>query len=181
MGCNGLGSRVYYGLVRLGFRIYYGLGFRVYCGLGHLGESMSQLLLESSTAAKAAREELEAASCMPAKRRRAILDAAAWIRETIVVVVGHSSSLVRAGVRGGRRMPAQETLRPPKPQDFDDYDSYKQAVKRFDGQLQDQVVRKYMQLRAQDPNSAKRFVSSHAMLPKAVSFKLPFQTRTLAT
>ena len=29
--------------------------------------SMSQLLLESSTAAKAAREELEAASCMPAK------------------------------------------------------------------------------------------------------------------
>ena len=124
-------------------------------------ESMSQLLLESSTAAKAAREELEAASCMPAKRRRAILDAAAWIRETIVVVVGHSSSLVRAGVRGGTRMPAQETLRPPKPQDFDDYDSYKQAVKRFDGQLQDQVVRKYMQLRAQDPNSAKRFVSSH--------------------
>ena len=58
-------------------------------------------------------------------------------------------------------MPAQETLRPPKPRDFDDYDSYKQAVKCFDGQLQDQVLRKYMQLRAQDPNSAKRFISSH--------------------
>ncbi|CAE7587340.1 unnamed protein product [Symbiodinium sp. CCMP2592] len=109
-----------------------------------------------------ATEEIFEARSLQVKRRRAILDAAAWARDAIVCLLGHCFSLtVVRGARcthpgAGHKWP--ESV--PRPEDFDDFDSYKLAMADFNIGIREGVFEKFVSLRNCDPNEAKRFLSA---------------------
>ena len=75
-----------------------------------------------------AEQELRSASGLTIKRRRAILDAAAWTREALVVLAGHFADCVRAstGARDHARVPAAHSQ--VDPSGSAQYKEYKRAA-----------------------------------------------------
>ena len=97
--------------------------------------------------------------CMPSKRRRAVLDAAAWLRDVCVCVIGHSSSLVRSF----KKPPLHKGKWPttiPTPEDFDCYDDYKLALQELHHETNLSLVRRYSDLLNSNPGEAAHFLSS---------------------
>ena len=96
--------------------------------------------------------------CLLPKRKRDLLDAAAWIREVLVCFTGHCGGLTR--VRGVAGQKNRWPQRVPKVCDFQNYDQYKAAVKQFDDQTKAATVSRYLSLLTSQPNQAKAFLSS---------------------
>ena len=114
-------------------------------------------------ATEEATEEILEARSLQVKRRRAIVDAAAWARDAVVCLLGHSSELTSARVassgqvdRGGPVWPKSV----PRPEEFDDYEAYKSAMADFNAGIREGVYNKFAALRSCDPNEAKRFLST---------------------
>ena len=90
------------------------------------------------------------------------MDAAAWARDTIICLLGHSFSLTT--VKGAHA--AHVNNRPvwptsvPRPEEFDDYEAYKLAMADFNTCIREGVFNKFVSLRNSDPNEAKRFLSA---------------------
>ncbi|CAE7834833.1 unnamed protein product [Symbiodinium sp. CCMP2592] len=95
---------------------------------------------------------------MPIKRKRAVLDAGAWIREVFICILGHCAGLVYA--RKGAQKEQPWTASFPQVQNFASYDDYKHAVAEFDAATKRRCVNKFLSLLASNPNESKRFLSS---------------------
>ena len=95
---------------------------------------------------------------MLSKRKRDLLDAAAWVREALVCFAWHCGGLTRfRGVAGKRNRWPQ---RVPKVCDFQNYDQHRAAVKRFADQTKAATVSRYLSLLTSQPSQAKAFLSS---------------------
>ena len=118
-------------------------------------EPIFQQLLDATLSAC---EEVST-GCLSLKRRRDVLDAAAWLRNAVICLIGHSSSMVRArkGPRGTqKRWPT--TI--PTPGDFECYEDYKLALQELHHETNLNLFRKYVHLKNEDPGQAAHFLSS---------------------
>ena len=124
--------------------------------------SLVQPLLSGLTSAVAtARAEIELSADMPKRRRRAILDAAAWLREAITSIVGHCAGLVNV-VNMGKRSDKTDWAnhKAPELDNFQTYGEYKSAVNEWNWSLKSATVSKYLQLKYCNPGEASKFLSS---------------------
>ncbi|CAK0827030.1 unnamed protein product, partial [Prorocentrum cordatum] len=89
--------------------------------------------------------------------RRIFVDAAAWARDAVYVLLGHSAGATRAVVAGvAQRRSARELI---NPQAFDKHEDFKRAAADAAWAQRHRVAMQYARLRAQGPGSAERFVS----------------------
>ena len=119
--------------------------------LFHLGEAVESLL---------AIPELRPpwlGGSISTRQRRACLDAAAWARDALYTLIGHSSQAVRAvqaaspTSRRGPLVPSSVAGLP--------HQLYKTAVEQATWDANNRIVRRYLQLRAKDPGAAEKFLS----------------------
>ena len=92
------------------------------------------------------------------KRKKAVLDAAAWVRDVVVCILGHCQGLIE--IRRGEQDHKTVWYRVPKPENFPDYDDYKAAVAKFNLDLRNKSLAKYLRLKATQPAAASQFLSS---------------------
>ena len=86
------------------------------------------------------------------KRKKAVLDAAAWVRDVVVCILGHCQGLIE--IRRGEQDHKTVWYRVPKPENFPDYDDYKAAVAKFHLDLRKKSLAKYLRLKATQPAAA---------------------------
>ncbi|CAK0841879.1 unnamed protein product [Prorocentrum cordatum] len=93
----------------------------------------------------------------PSLVRLALLDGAAWARDAIVTLVGHTAGATRA-LASARR----PRVGPPQladPEVHDGHDAYRRAVAQATWSAHKAVIRKYAQLRRDAPNQAERYIA----------------------
>ena len=86
------------------------------------------------------------------KRKRAVLDAAAWVRDVVVCILGHCQGLIE--IKRGAQDHKTVWYSVPKPENFPDYDDYKAAVAKFHLDLIKKSLAKYLRLKATQPAAA---------------------------
>ena len=94
---------------------------------------------------------------MPKKKVRHLLEAAAWARDALYTLVGHSPQAVRAvqiASSSSRRAPFLQSSGARLPHQL-----YKTPVGQATWEANNCIVWRYLQLRAQDPGAAERFLS----------------------
>lgn len=92
------------------------------------------------------------------KRKRAVLDAAAWVLDVVVCILGHCQGLIE--IKRGAQDHKTVWYSVPKPENFPDYDDYKAAVAKFHLDLRNKSLAKYLHLKATQPAAASQFLSS---------------------
>lgn len=115
--------------------------------------------LQSATqATMSAEQEILQARDIPIKRRRAILDAAAWLRDAVYTVVGHMSQAVKA-TSARDPTPYQGTLRGSRPESYQEYEQFKMAIEQTCWQARVDSAQRFQQLRVSDPPAAARLIA----------------------
>ncbi|CAE8590209.1 unnamed protein product, partial [Polarella glacialis] len=96
---------------------------------------------------------------IPKKLRRAVLDSAAWARDVIYVVAGHTMQAVRVIAQNHKKasVPATASLHP---DNFASFEDFKQAAREAANQQQRQAAETYAELRASQPAQAEKWLSS---------------------
>ena len=120
-----------------------------------------------------ATEEMTEAMPLPVKRRRSVLESAAWMRETFFCILAHCKGLVVALSAKSNFLKQQAGPHKwPKPAEFETYDDYKAALASMTAKAKYHSFQKYLALRASDPNQAKQFISSFFKKNKAFEIAL---------
>ncbi|CAE8699927.1 unnamed protein product, partial [Polarella glacialis] len=96
---------------------------------------------------------------IPKKLRRAVLDSAAWARDVIYVVAGHTMQAVRVIAQNHKKasVPATASLHP---DNFASFEDFKQAAREAANQQQRQAAETYAELRASQPAQAEKWLTS---------------------
>ncbi len=135
-------------------------------------DKAAPLLRQAVRAVQSATEEIQSSEAIPVKRRRLILDSAAWVRDAIYCVLGHCGCLVKmcgkppAHLQNNRVWPSAV----PKPSDYTSYEVYKAAMAKFNIGIKTTTLDKFLQLRACDKGQASRFLSS--LFNKSKAFEI---------
>lgn len=120
-----------------------------------------------------ATEEMTEAMPLPVKRRRSVLESAAWMRETFFCILAHCKGLVVALSAKSNFLKQQAGPHKwPKPAECETYDDYKAALASMTAKAKYHSFQKYLALRASDPNQAKQFISSFFKKNKAFEIAL---------
>ena len=108
-----------------------------------------------------ATEKMPEALPLPVRRRRCVLESAAWLRDTFFCILGHCKGLVVALSAKSNFLKQQAGPHIwPKPAEFETNDDYKAALASMTAKAKYHSFQKYLALRASDPNQAKQFISS---------------------
>ena len=129
----------------------------------HVFEHASNVFAVLSLAAELATEEISDTRSLTSKRRRAILDAAAWARDAVICLLGHCFHLVAASYTSLAGSKSGNIAWPrslPFPEDFDDYEDYKCAMTDFNSGVRSAMYQKFLSLRSASPSEASKFLSA---------------------
>ncbi|OLP89967.1 hypothetical protein AK812_SmicGene28511 [Symbiodinium microadriaticum] len=129
----------------------------------HVFEHASNVFAVLSLAAELATEEISDTRSLTSKRRRAILDAAAWARDAVICLLGHCFNLVAASYTSLAGSKSGNLAWPrslPFPEDFDDYEDYKCAMTDFNSGVRSAMYQKFLSLRSASPSEASKFLSA---------------------
>ena len=149
------------------------VSYRYACGIGrvawvHQGE-WDVALRKVEPVLKALADSIESLVGVPAmappsaggtasrRQRRALLDLAAWVRDVVYVVAGHSANMVRHSSGKPPLRMAAPTME--RPESYSDYAAFKQAAAEAIWAQQRAAAAKLLRLRVEDPAEAERYLS----------------------
>ena len=127
--------------------------------------SVQHLLDELADATSQATQEICSASSLPTKRKRAILDTAAWCREAVVASLGHLHGMITVRPTNKRPRRASTTSPPREPAEIS-----KAWVSEATRKHQLSARQKFSELCSQNPGKASAFLSG--ILNRSRSFNI---------
>jgi hypothetical protein len=113
------------------------------------------LAAAADATALATQEVLEAGDKVPIKRRRMILEAAAWLREALYVLAGHSGLATVHRQPNGRR----ETFNVPARKEGQSEVEHAEEIDRYCWHLRARAATQHAALCSSDPAQANRFLA----------------------